>query len=168
MCQDIHRFQGNKIKDSSRIFKDSNEFFSKTHSTSVFSTLHSFYGIKSDGNTDFHYILYCSPMTAPFFHTMGITDHSAMTTLSRTNYGKFQNFQAPTPFTSTFWELQKWKIFQELSSTSGNPNVCVCNCETVKVCRTALHSLARAHHVELFVITLIPGCWSRFRTGQMQ
>jgi len=38
---------------------------------------------------------------------MEITDHFEIQALSRTSYAKFQNFQAPNPFSITFQGLEK-------------------------------------------------------------
>jgi len=43
------------------------------------------------------------------------SEYFAIQALSRTFYTKFQNFQAPNPFTRTFQGLEKWKKIQELS-----------------------------------------------------
>jgi len=58
---------------------------------------------------------------------MGIIDYFGIQALSRTSYAKFQNFQAPNPFSRTFKGLEKWnnffKNFQGLSRKSEHPLV---------------------------------------------
>jgi len=57
---------GNKIKDFTGLSSTLTTFF-QTHSTTVYSTWHSFYGIKSVSNTDVHYTAHSSATTASFF-----------------------------------------------------------------------------------------------------
>jgi len=56
---------------------------------------------------------------------MGIIDYFGIQVLSRTSEAKFQNFQAPNPFSRTLQGLEKWKkyfkSFQRLSRKSGHP-----------------------------------------------
>ena len=117
---------GDKIKDFNDFPAPSQANF-QTYSTAVFSMWHSFYSIESVDNTDFHYIAYSSPMTAPFFHTMVTTDQWPFwnSSTSLTSYTKFQNFQPPNPFWMTFQGFEKWKKFQGLSqglsTKSGQP-----------------------------------------------
>jgi len=56
---------------------------------------------------------------------MGITDYFGIQALSMTSQAKFQNFQAPNPFSRTFQGPEKWKTnfksFQGLSRKSDHP-----------------------------------------------
>jgi len=92
--------------------------FFQTYSTAVFSTWHSFYVIKSVSNTDVQNTA-CLEFSndGTIFHITGIFDHFGIEALSRTSYAKFQNFQAPNPFSRTFQGLEKWEKIQVFSRT---------------------------------------------------
>jgi len=78
-------FWGNNIKDISTIFKHLTTF-SQTYSTAVFSTWHSFYGIKSVSNTDVHYIAQFSDDCTTFHITGGVSTIS-----------EFKHYEGPLP-----------------------------------------------------------------------
>jgi len=62
---------------------------------------HHFYDIKWVGNADFHYTAYSSPMIAPF-----ITQWELLIILELKH---FQNIQEPSPFSTAFQGLEKWR-----------------------------------------------------------
>jgi len=70
-------------------------------------------------------VIFCQPHTPTllialqrlhdFSHT--VKDNFGIQAFTRTSYTKFQNIQAPNPFSRTFHGLEKWQNFQELSTT---------------------------------------------------